>query len=402
MVFHTDDHMSDLVIGTYGRGFYVLDDTTPLREIAAKSQAIAAAPAYFFKPGDAIRARVSDNWDQPLNPELPHAPNPPYGAILYYHLSQPPTGEIKLQVFDRTGKLVRTMSSIPPVLPERWPYPEYWVAKGSDLALPTKVGTDRTNWDLRYDDPPAFNLDLENQMNVAPGGFVTPGPHGPQVIPGVYTLKLTVDGQTYTQTVTVHNDPRVGESAKVMADLRAKNKLMMLAYQGAKDSNAGNSEVLAVRQQVASLKGNKLPEDVAKATKDIDVKLATFGGVVASRVAGGFGGPRGRGNVLPPGAIKPFNTLNGSFDAIVSTSQVGLDEAPTQAQIDTWEDDCKDYNATVAAWKKMQSQDLAAFNGLLSRNNLNPLHLSATALNHPSCTFTTPAAPGTSRASVKK
>ncbi|HEV2417483.1 MAG TPA: hypothetical protein VGX94_06740, partial [Terriglobia bacterium] len=402
MVFHTDDHMSDLVIGTYGRGFYVLDDTTPLREIAAKSQAIAAAPVYFFKPGDAIRARVSDNWDQPLNPELPHALNPPYGAILYYHLSQPPSGEIKLQIFDREGKLVRTMSSIPPVLPERWPYPEYWVAKASDLALPTKVGTDRTNWDLRYDDPPAFNLDLENQMNVAPGGFVTPGPHGPQVIPGVYTLKLTVDGQTYTQTVTVHNDPRVGESAKVMADLRVKNKLMMLVYQGAKDSNAGNSEVLAVRQQVASLKGNKLPEDVAKATKDIDVKLATFGGVVASRVAVAFGGPRGRGNVLPPGAIKPFNTLNGSFDAIVSTSQVGLDEAPTQAQIDTWEDDCKDYNATVATWKKMQSQDLAAFNTLLSRNNLNPLHLSATALNHPSCTFTTPAAPGTSKVSVKK
>jgi hypothetical protein len=153
---------------------------------------------------------------------------------------------------------------------------------------------------------------------------------------------------------------------------------------------------------VASLKGNQLPEDVAKATKDIDVKLATFGGVVASREAGGFGGGRGRGNALPPGAIKPFNTLNGSFDAIVSTSQVGLDEAPTQAEIDTWKDDCKDYNATVAAWKKMQSQDLAAFNTLLSRNNLNPLHVAASALTGPSCTLTTPAAPGPSRASVKK
>jgi len=61
-------------------------------------------------------------------------------------------------------------------------------------------------------------------MNVSPGGFVTPGPHGPQAIPGVYTLKLMVDGQTYTQTVTVRNDPRVGESPKVMADLRAKTK----------------------------------------------------------------------------------------------------------------------------------------------------------------------------------
>ncbi len=390
MVFHTDDHMSDLVIGTYGRGFYVLDDTTPLREIAVKSQEIAAAPLYFFKPGDAIRARVSDNWDQPLNPELPHASNPPYGVILDYYLTRPPSGEIKLQVFDHEGKLVRTMSSIPPLLPERWPYPEYWVAKGSDLALPTKVGANRTNWDLRYDDPPAINLDLENQMNVAPGGFVTPGPHGPQVIPGVYTLKLIVDGQSYTQSVTVRNDPRVGESPKVMADLSAKNKLMMLAYQGAKDSFAGNSEVLAIRQQVASLNPSQLPEDVAKATKDIDVKLASFGGVVAGHGEGGFGGRRGE---TPPGAIKPFNTLNGSFNAIVSTSQVGLDEAPTQAQIDSWEAACKDYNATVAAWKKTQSEDLVAFSALLSKSHLSPLQMSLSMLSNPACTFATTAAP---------
>ncbi len=404
MVFHTDNHMSDLVIGTYGRSFYVLDDTTPLREIAAKSQAIAAAPVYFFKPGDAIRARVSDNWDQPLNPELPHSPNPPYGAILYYHLSQPPSGEIKLQVFDAEGKFVRTMSSIPPVLPERWPYPEYWVAKGSDLALPTKVGTNRTNWDLRYDDPPAFNLDLENQMNVAPGGFVTPGPHGPQVIPGVYTLKLIVDGQTYTQTVTVHNDPRVGENVKVMADLRAKNKLMLLAVEGSKDSNAGNSEVLAVRRQVASLSASQLPIDVAKATTDIDTKLGTFGGVVAGRGGrgGGGGGGRGRGGAPTPGAVTPFNALNGSFNAIVSMSQVGLDEAPTQAQIDTWEADCKQYNATVTAWKTVQSQDLVAFNALLSKNNLKPLQVSPTALTVPPCTFTASPAPAPAKPSDKK
>jgi len=404
MVFHTNDHMSDLVIGTYGRSFYVLDDTTPLREIAVKAQAIAAAPVYFFKPGDAIRSRVSDNWDQPLNPELPHAPNPPYGAILYYHLSHAPAGEIKLQVFDAEGKLVRTMSSIPPVLPERWPYPEYWVAKGSDLALPTKVGTNRTNWDLRYDDPPAFNLDLENQMNVSPGGFVTPGPHGPQVIPGVYTLKLIVDGQTYTQAVTVRNDPRVGESPKIMADLRAKNKVMLLAYEGAKTSNAGNSEVLAVRQQVAALSAGQLPADVAKAATDINTKLATFGGIVAGRGGrggGGGGGGRGRGGAPVPGAMIPFNTLNGSFDAIVSMSQVGLDEAPTKAQIDTWEADCKEFNRTVAAWKTMQSKDLADFNALISKNNLKPLQVTPTTLAVPPCAFTaSAAAPATAKASA--
>jgi len=394
MVFHTNDHMSDLVIGTYGRGFYVLDDTTPLREVAAKTQDIASKPVYFYKPGDAIRARVSDNWDQPLNPELPHASNPPYGAILYYRLSSPPSGEIKLQVFDEQGKLVRTMSSIPPVMPERWPYPEYWVAKGSDLALPTNVGMNRTNWDLRYDDPPAFNLDLENQMNVAPGGFVTPGPHGPQVIPGKYKLNLIVDGQTYTQWVTVHNDPRVGESPKVMAELRAKNKLMMLAYDASKQTSDGNSEVLAIRQQVTALSGSHPPDDVAKAATQLETKLATFGGIVAGRGGrggGGFGGGRGGRGAAEPNAIKAFNVLNNSFDSIVSLSQVGLDEAPTQAEIDSWQTDCKDYSATVAAWKKMQTQDLATFNALLSKNNLQPLQLTSTKLTVPPCGFGAPA-----------
>ncbi len=336
MVFHTDDHMSDLVIATYGRSFWILDDTTPLREVAAKAQAIAAAPAYFFKPGDAIRSRVSDNWDQPLNPELPHAANPPYGAILYYHLSQPPTGAITLQVYDAQGHLVRTMSSTPPTLPARWPYPSYWVATPASLALPTAVGTNRTHWDLRYDDPPALSLDLENQMNVAPGGHVTPGPHGPQAIPGVYTLKLTVDGHTLTQTLRVINDPRVGDGAKVTADLAAKNRLMLDAYQGAKLSFAANEAVRSLREQLAS-----------NPQAGLEPRIAAFGGIAADRT----GGRGGRGAPAAPGAMQSFSALNAAFDAIVSTSQVGLDEAPSQAQLDTWRTDCAAYNRTLAAWK---------------------------------------------------
>lgn len=100
------------------------------------------------------------------------------------------------------------------------------------------------------------------------------------------------------------------------------------------------------------------------------------------------------------GAIKAFNTLNGSFDAIVSTSQVGLDEAPTQAEIDTWEADCKDYNSTVAAWKQMQSQDIVAFNALLSKSHLNPVQVAPSALIDPPCTFTAPA--GEAKGSGKK
>ena len=112
---HTDNHLNDLVISTYGRGFWVLDDITPLRQIAANAQAISSSPAYLFAPEEAIRARINSNWDQPFSVEVPHAPNVPYGAIVDYYLSQQPSGPIQLQVFDSAGNLVRTMSStLPP------------------------------------------------------------------------------------------------------------------------------------------------------------------------------------------------------------------------------------------------------------------------------------------------
>jgi photosystem II stability/assembly factor-like uncharacterized protein len=394
MVFHTDDHMNDLVIGTYGRGFWVLDDMSPLRELAAKGQEIAAAPAYLFKPGDAIRARANSNWDQPINPELFHAPNPPYGALLYYHLSKPPVGEIKIQIFDSGGKLVRTLSSTVPPAVERPPYPDYWLMPPQQRALSTAAGTNRINWDLRYDDPPGYNPDINNQMNSSPG-TVTPAPHGPLALPGTYTLKLLVDGTTSTQTLVVHNDPRVGESAAVMNALRAQNKLIMSAYQGMKDADAGNSEVAAVRAQVAALAAGALPPDVATAVTALDAKLATFGGATGrgGRGGGGGGGGGGRGGGgAAPGGVTSFTALNGTFNSIVALMQNGMDMAPTKAQIDTWEATCRNYGETVAAWKAMQGVDVVAFNSVLTRNNQQALKITPTALTAPaSCTYTPPA-----------
>jgi hypothetical protein len=189
---------------------------------------------------------MNSNWDQPMNPELPHAPNPPFGALLYYHLSRKPAGEIKLQIFDSANKLVRTITSTPPPMYQRPPYPDYWLMSSSERALSTNVGTSRINWDLRYDDPSGYNPDINNQMNSAPGQ-VTPAPHGPLALPGTYTVNLIVDGQTYGQPLVVRNDPRVGESVTVMSALRAQGKLAMVAVQGMKDSYAANDEVAAIR-----------------------------------------------------------------------------------------------------------------------------------------------------------
>ncbi len=384
MVFHTEDHMNDLVICTYGRGFWVLDDMSPLREVAAKAQAIASAPAYLFKPGDAIRSRENGNWDQPMNPELPHAQNPPFGALIYYHLSKKPAGDIKLQVSDSTGKVVRTITSVIPPKVERPPYPDYWLKSPESRALSTTVGTNRINWNLRYDDPPGFNPDINNQMNAAPDS-VTAGPHGPLVLPGTYNLKLTVDGQTYMQTVVVHNDPRIGESAAMMTALRGQNKLAMAAWNGMTGTYSANDEVAAVRAQLAKITAASPPADVAAAAKDLDTKLTTFGGaVVQGGRGGGFGGPP-----RVPGSILPFRTINTTFYTVLGPlSQNGIDMPPTRAMINTWESGCKEFSSTAAAWKTMLTVDLVAFNALLTKNSLSTLSFANTAMTVPaSCTF---------------
>ena len=389
MVFHTTDNMNDLVICTYGRGFWILDDMSPLREVAAKAQAISSALAYLFKPGDAIRSRESGNWDQPMNPELPHAENPPFGALIYYHLSRKPAGEIKLQVFDSANKLVRTITSTQPAKYERPPYPDYWLRPVTERALSTNVGTNRTNWDLRYDDPPAYNPDINNQMNSSPGS-VTPGPHGPLALPGTYTLKLIVDGQTYTQTLVVHNDPRVGESPAIMTALRAQNTLALDAVEGMRNSYAANEEVAAVRAQLADLLKGSLPPDVKTAADALETKLAAIGGPRRAG-PGGFGGGGFGGPARAPGSVLSFLAINGQYNTVLGPiSQNGIDMPPTPAMIHTWESSCKEYTATAAAWKTALDTDVAQFNAFLAKNNLPALNVAATQVPSPaSCTFQT-------------
>jgi hypothetical protein len=290
------------------------------------------------------------------------------------------------------------MTSTAPAAVERPPYPDYWLKPAAERALSTNVGTNRTNWDLRYDDPPGYNPDINNQMNSTPGS-VTPAPHGPLAMPGTYTVKLIVDGATYTQSLVVHNDPRVGEGPAAMGALRTQNRLAMAALQGMKDAYAGNDEVAAVRTSLLGIAAGALPPDVANAATALDAKLGTFGGATGGRGGrgggGGGGGGRGGAGGGAPGAVTPFNSLNGSFNTVLAPlAQNGMDMPPSKALIATWENTCKELTTTVNAWKAAIGVDVAGFNSLLAKNNLQPLKVTPTALTAPaSCTFVAPASP---------
>src|SRR5437667_9602477 len=104
---------SDLVAGTHGRGFWILDDVTPLRAAAAIR---AADTAYLVKPATAVRVRFGMNDPTPWPPELPAGENPPPGAILDYYLAGTATGPVTIEILEQpSGRVVRTLSSTDPV-----------------------------------------------------------------------------------------------------------------------------------------------------------------------------------------------------------------------------------------------------------------------------------------------
>jgi len=195
----------DLVAATYGRAIWILDDLSPLRQLTAQ---VAEAPAHLFAPRAAIRLRRNTNYDTPFPPETPAGTNPPAGAILDYTLADKPEGLVSLAIYNASGHLVRRYTSTPmpatKTRPIKWPVvPDYWMA--NPKPLPTAAGLNRFVWDLRYPRPAS----LEHNYPIWAIAHKTPAePLGPQVVPGRYIVKLTVDGKTYAQPLQVRRDPR--------------------------------------------------------------------------------------------------------------------------------------------------------------------------------------------------
>jgi len=359
-------HGNDLVAGTYGRSFFVLDDISPLRQIApALVSQLRTAGSYLFKPGDALRVRRDMNMDTPLPPEVPHALNPPEGAILYYYLGAKPAGEIRIEILDAQNKLVRTLSSRPaaPLNEPLPPVPDYWLRKRQPL--PTNAGTNRINWDLRYDDPPALSHNW-GQVMPAIYGDTPYTPQGAVVLPGTYTVKLTVDGKTSTETLAVREDPRIGESAAVMAGLRAQFDLELKNVDGMVASHTGYDQASQMRAQLKALSAQSPPPEVAQAATALDGKVAPVEGQLSAAASGPYGVPAYTGN---PG----FTGVNGAFAGLMVIVEYMSDHAPVDAQVKAFHDYCSDLNANLALWRNINTQDVPALNDLLRKNRLQAL-----------------------------
>jgi hypothetical protein len=205
----------DLVVATHGRGFWILDNVTPLRQLP-----VAKRETALLKPQTALRIRWSLNPDTPLPPDEPAGENPPDGAIIDYYLSGDAPAPVTLEIKDATGKIVRRYASTDaPVLPDpkQLKVPNYWVRPPQPLSA--KAGLHRFLWDLHY--APVPGVEPSYPMS-AIFQNTAPQPTSAWCLPADYSVVLTVAGKSYTQPLTVKMDPRVKVSA---ADLAAQFEL---------------------------------------------------------------------------------------------------------------------------------------------------------------------------------
>ena len=207
-------HGDDLVAGTHGRSFWILDNVTALRQISEKT---ATAEATLFQPQLAYRLRRSLHSDTPMPPEEPMGQNPPDGAMIDYYLATDATAPVVIEILDAAGKIVRRYSSDDApetVREETLAYPSYWFRPARLLSA--NAGMRRWIWDLRYAPPEGF---AKSYPISAIYRDTPPGPEGPLALPGLYKVRLTVNGKSYTQALTLKMDPRVKTPALAIAKM---------------------------------------------------------------------------------------------------------------------------------------------------------------------------------------
>ncbi|MBK6454970.1 MAG: glycoside hydrolase [Gemmatimonadetes bacterium] len=284
----------DLVVGTHGRGFWILDDISPLREWADRA---TSKRAHLFKPALATRVRYSMYTDTPLPVDEPRAENPPDGAILHYSLERA-ASSLALEIVDASGAVVRRYEKGVNADPDpraEGHWPDWWIRPSPVLSA--EPGMHRFVWDLRHARPRA--LSFSYPISAIPGQTV-PEPLGPFALPGRYTVRLTVDGTTYSQPLVVRMDPRVKTAP---AGIQAQHALALRLHAGIDKAADGIARVRQL-QEAARAAGNA-------------TRAAELGALVGA--AGGFGG-RGGGPSL--------SRVSGALTQLLDVVD-GADYAPT-------------------------------------------------------------------------
>jgi photosystem II stability/assembly factor-like uncharacterized protein len=264
-------HGNDLIVGTHGRSIWILDDLTPLRQLAAAARATSA---FLFQPAPAYRVRWNLNTDTPLPPDEPAGQNPPDGAIIDYHLAATAAGPVTLEVRDARGRLVRRFSSADSVpVDSGLNIPDYWIRPPQQLS--TTPGMHRFVWDIHHAPPPALT---HSYPISAIYRDTWREPRGPVALPGRYELRLTVDGRVLTQPLSIRMDPRVRTPPAALAQQFAAASRLAAAMRRAYDAVQA---VRARRAQIGALHPGSIADSLDRKLAEIESAGRTLSGQLA-------------------------------------------------------------------------------------------------------------------------
>ncbi len=343
-------HENDLIVGTHGRSIWILDDLTPLRQLAAASR---ASSAFLFQPAPAYRVRWNLNTDTPLPPDEPAGQNPPDGAVIDYHLATAATTPVTLEIRDARGRLVRRFSSADAVpVDSGLNIPDYWIRPPQLLS--TAAGMHRFVWDLHYPAPPALS---HNYPISAIYRDTWREPRGPVALPGRYELQLTVAGRVLTQPLTIRMDPRVRTTPSGGALAQQFAAATRLAAAMRRDYDALQA-LRALRAQIHALRegggGGVITGPLADTVGALDRQLST--------IESGGRGP-----------TETLTRLNGELAGLLDVID-GVDAAPTtQAAraVTTLEGKLAQL---LARWDAIRRRDVPRVNARLKAAGLGQLH----------------------------
>ncbi len=353
----------DLIAGTHGRGFLILDNVTPLRQAAAK---LAAEPMHLYTPQTALRIRGNMNPPTPWPPDMATGENPPNGAIFDYVIGPKFTGVLTLEVVDSKGEVVSRVRSDDPVPPldPRYPDPTLWAR--APRVLSVAEGHHRFLWDLRYPAVPGMSTGPDADQAVP---YDTPAvSSSPWVMPGKYTVRLIAGGTTLSQPFNVVMDPRVKTPT---AEIEEQFNLSKSIYADTLRATAAIHEITVLREQ---LKAKSSQPPVAATDDTLESKLNK----IAGAGEGGRGGGGGRGGPAGPPTL---NSLRVQLARIEHSIQ-NADVAPTTAQAEAYATLAKPLNELLDQWSALKSSDLKALNNMLRLQHLPLLQLDTTMIDH--------------------
>lgn len=351
----------DLIAATHGRGFWILDDITPLRQIEASAP---ASDDCLFRPETAVRVRWDMNTDTPLPPDVAAGQNPPDGAIVDYYLGASPSGPVTLEILDSSGQLIRRYSSTDPVPPvdPMLPIPQYWVRPPQVLS--TAPGMHRFLWDMHY--PP-----LPHRKPVYPIAAVyrntAPQPTSPWVMPGNYTVRLTANGRTYTQPLVIEMDPRVHTTT---AAFEQQFTLSKQIYDDLVRSSDALQQLRDLRTQLRQLRDRAANGPAAAAITALDQKAEAL-----------EGRERFFGRAAPSGP-PTFASANADLFMLMLLLQ-NADVPPTTQAVAAIPDRRRVLADVMQRWNNFKAHDVANLNAQLRQANLPQITVERPASSPP-------------------